>query len=82
MFIRPRWDSSSYLQYLVIGLFPVISEIPADTRFKIPQHLWPEIAEQHKTILERLAAGDISRRRAAKELGIGYAKLKRLLDAN
>ncbi len=32
------------------------------------------------TILERLSAGDISRRRAAKELGIGYATLKRLLD--
>ena len=35
----------------------------------------------YKTILERLRAGDISRRRAAKELGIGYATLKRLLDA-
>ena len=31
-------------------------------------------------ILERLNAGDISRRRAATELGIGYATLKRLLD--
>ncbi len=32
-------------------------------------------------ILERLNAGNISRRQAAKELGIGYATLKRLLDA-
>ena len=32
-------------------------------------------------ILERLRSGDISRRKAAKELGIGYATLKRLLDA-
>lgn len=32
-------------------------------------------------ILERLAAGTISRRQAALELGIGYATLKRLLDA-
>ena len=32
-------------------------------------------------ILERLNAGDISRRKAAKELDIGYATLKRLLDA-
>ena len=32
-------------------------------------------------ILERLSAGNISRRRAARELGIGYATLKRLLDA-
>ena len=31
-------------------------------------------------ILERLIAGDISRRQAALELGIGYATLKRLLD--
>ena len=32
-------------------------------------------------ILERLNGGDISRRQAAKELGIGYATLKRLLDS-
>ena len=32
-------------------------------------------------ILERLRAGEISRRKAAKELDIGYATLKRLLDA-
>ena len=31
-------------------------------------------------ILERLRSGDISRRKAAEELGIGYATLKRLLD--
>ncbi|OBW61021.1 recombinase family protein [Dehalococcoides mccartyi] len=33
-------------------------------------------------ILERLRAGQISRRQAAKVLGIGYATLKRLLDSN
>jgi DNA invertase Pin-like site-specific DNA recombinase len=37
---------------------------------------------RYKTIVERLRAGDISRRRAAKELGIGYATLKRLIDGN
>ncbi len=31
-------------------------------------------------ILERLRQGELSRRRAASELGIGYATLKRLLD--
>jgi putative DNA-invertase from lambdoid prophage Rac len=36
---------------------------------------------RYKTILERLTLGDISRRRAAKELDIGYATLKRLLDS-
>gem|GEM_PF-5047754 len=35
---------------------------------------------RYKAVLERLTDGDISRRRAAKELGIGYATLKRLLD--
>src|ERR671919_1031273 len=33
-------------------------------------------------ILERLIQGEISRRQAAKELKIGYATLKRLLDAH
>lgn len=36
---------------------------------------------RYKRILERLSAGDISRRQAAKELNIGYATLKRLLDS-
>ena len=31
-------------------------------------------------VLERLNAGELSRRKAARELGIGYATLKRLLD--
>ena len=33
-------------------------------------------------VLERLRAGDLSRRQAALELGIGYATLKRLIDAS
>jgi DNA invertase Pin-like site-specific DNA recombinase len=33
-------------------------------------------------ILERLLEGDISRRQAAKELNIGYATLKQLLDSH
>lgn len=33
------------------------------------------------TILERLSSEDISRCQAAKELNIGYATLKRLLDS-
>jgi len=32
-------------------------------------------------VVERLGAGGLSRRKAARELGIGYATLKRLLDA-
>jgi hypothetical protein len=38
--------------------------------------------DRYKTVLERLNAGELSRRKAAKELGIGYATLKRLLDGN
>lgn len=37
---------------------------------------------RYKRILERLGEGNISRRRAAKALGIGYATLKRLLSSN
>jgi hypothetical protein len=33
-------------------------------------------------VMSRIAEGIISRRQAARELGIGYATLKRLLDAN
>lgn len=35
-----------------------------------------------KVMLPRLSAGEISRRQAARELNIGYATLKRLLDQN
>ena len=38
--------------------------------------------DRYKMILERLSAKEISRRGAAKELNIGYATLKRLLDSN
>jgi len=36
--------------------------------------------KRYKMISDRLVAGEISRRKAAKELGVGYATLKRLLD--
>lgn len=36
--------------------------------------------KHYEEIAERLSRGEISRRQAAKELGIGYATLKRLLD--
>lgn len=36
--------------------------------------------QRFEAILERLGRGELSRRRAAQELGIGYATLKRLLD--
>jgi DNA invertase Pin-like site-specific DNA recombinase len=36
---------------------------------------------RYKAVLQCLSAGKISRRRAARELGIGYGTLKRLLDS-
>jgi len=36
--------------------------------------------QQFEAMVERIRSGDISRRRAARELDIGYATLKRLLD--
>ncbi len=41
----------------------------------------PGFNETFGAILERLRGGEISRRQAAKSLDIGYATLKRLLDA-
>lgn len=38
-------------------------------------------AERFATVVERLAEGVLSRRQAAQELAIGYATLKRLIDA-
>lgn len=48
----------------------------------------PKITEKRgfktrfKLVLQRLSTGEISRRQAARDLGIGYATLKRLLDSN
>ena len=40
----------------------------------------PEFEQQYTAVVERIGPGGISRRQAARELGIGYATLKRLLD--
>jgi len=40
----------------------------------------PQFSEHFETTMNRLDLGTLSRRQAAKELGIGYATLKRLLD--
>jgi len=37
--------------------------------------------QQFEAMVERIWSGDISRRRATRELDVGYATLKRLLDA-
>jgi transposase len=41
----------------------------------------PEFLQQFAAVIQRISPGGLSRRKAAKELAIGYATLKRLLDA-
>lgn len=41
----------------------------------------PEFNQHFTTVIERINLGNLSKRQAAKELGIGYATLARLLDA-
>ena len=41
----------------------------------------PEFEQRFTKVVERIGPGGISRNQAARELGIGYATLKRLLDA-
>lgn len=41
----------------------------------------PQFTERFETTVDRLNLGELSRRQAAKELAIGYATLKRLLDS-
>jgi len=41
----------------------------------------PDFPQRFAAVMERLGQGGLSRRQAAKELTIGYATLKRLLDA-
>ena len=40
----------------------------------------PEFEQRFTAVVERIGPGGISRRQAARELGIGYATLKRMLD--
>lgn len=43
--------------------------------------LRPGFETRYREVLERLQKHSISRRKAARELEVGYATLKRLLDA-
>ena len=42
----------------------------------------PEFEQRFSAVVERIGPGGISRRQAARELGIGHATLKRLLDTH
>ncbi len=41
----------------------------------------PEFEQQFTAVVERIGLGELSRRQVAKQLGIGFATLKRLLDS-
>ena len=41
----------------------------------------PEFEQRFTAVVERIGPGGISRNQAARELGVGYATLKRLLDS-
>ena len=41
----------------------------------------PEFEQRFAEVVDRIGPGRLSRRQAARELGIGYATLKRLLDS-
>ena len=41
----------------------------------------PEFTQKFAAVTDRITLGILSKRQAAKELGIGYATLARLLDA-
>ena len=41
----------------------------------------PEFEQRFAAAVQRIGLGGLSRRQAARELGIGYATLKRLLDS-
>ena len=40
----------------------------------------PEFEQRFAAVAQRIGSGGLSRNQAARELGIGYATLKRLLD--
>ena len=41
----------------------------------------PEFEQRFAAVVQRIGSGELSRNQAARELGIGYATLKRLLQA-
>ncbi len=42
----------------------------------------PEFLNKYQDVMQQINSGGLSRRQAAKRLGIGYATLKRLIDGS
>ena len=69
---RPRGDSTSYLQDLEVGLFPVIVSVPFRRGHNLPPSVWSKLAERHRTQ---------SLRQLAKEYGVSHEAIRRTLAA-
>jgi hypothetical protein len=65
-----KWDSGQHLHYTAVGLVPVVSEVLAASRLKIPVSAWPDIAERHKTA---------SLRAIAQDYGVSHEAVRRTL---
>jgi len=55
---------------LTLGLYPVFTDIPTNTHFRIPSYLWPDLAKRHKTE---------SLRQMAKEYGVSHEAIRQTL---
>ena len=90
--LREQFDTSTALGRLLLNLLTSLADFEPELAIDGSRRQGIKIGRPRVTdrrgfnlrfgdILERLNGERISRRQAAKELGIGYATLKRLLDS-
>lgn len=90
--LREQFDTSTALGRLLLNLLMSLADFEPELEMDGGRRQGIKIGRPRVTdrrgfnlrfgeILERLNGEKISRRQAAKELGIGYATLKRLLDS-
>ena len=70
--LRDRWVNA--------GMDEVQRQVKQIGRLKVTD--WKGFNKRFNEVLERLNAGDTSRRQVARELGIGYATFKHLLGSS
>ena len=81
---RMMWYEDSILKQLHCGLIKAGMERAREQGKRIGRPRVterPEFTQRFADVIQRIGPGGLSRRKAAKELAIGYATLKRLLDA-
>jgi hypothetical protein len=81
---RMMWYEDSILKQLHCGLIKAGMERAREHgkhigRPRVTER--PEFTQRFAGVIQRIGPGGLSRRKAAKELAVGYATLKRLLDA-